>query len=94
LRRVLSGQSPVAQSESLAPEDRARELLVLGLRRMQGVDRSEFRDRSGYEIDQLIGAPLAQLVSRGLLNDDGLRLWLSREGLFVSDAIWPSILRT
>jgi hypothetical protein len=28
----------------------------------------------------------------GLLDDDGERLRLTREGLFVSDAIWPELL--
>ena len=38
LKRVLSGQSPIAEREQLADEDRARELLVFGLRRMGGVE--------------------------------------------------------
>ena len=93
LKRVLAGESPVAESETLSPEDRAREALVLGLRRMAGVDRREFTARSGFEVDALIGREMARFVELGLLSDESGRLRLTREGLFVSDAIWPAFLR-
>jgi oxygen-independent coproporphyrinogen-3 oxidase len=93
LKRVLAGQSPVAESETLAADDRARERLVFGLRRLAGVERAAFADQTGYEIDALVGEPLARMVAHGLLDDDGQCVRLTREGLFVSDAIWPLFLR-
>jgi oxygen-independent coproporphyrinogen-3 oxidase len=92
LRRVLAGTSPVAEREELSSEARARELLVFGLRRLQGVSRREFGRRTGYEIDTLVAPPLAKFAALGLLNDSGDRIKLTREGLFVSDAIWPEFL--
>ena len=93
LKRVLAGQSPVAESETLAPADRARELLVFGLRRLEGVDRRQFAERTGLELDALVMPQLGDLVAHGLLSDDGDRVRLTRAGLFVSDAIWPKFLR-
>ncbi|HVW38072.1 MAG TPA: radical SAM family heme chaperone HemW [Pirellulales bacterium] len=93
LKRVLAGESPVAESEMLSPEDKAREALVLGLRRMEGVDRREFAARSGFEVEALVGRELARFVELGLLFDQAGRVHLTREGLFVSDAIWPAFLR-
>lgn len=92
LKRVLAGESPVAEREKLLPEARAHELLVFGLRRIDGVSRREFAARSGYDIDVLVAAPLRKFVDLGLLADDGERVRLTREGLFVSDAIWPEML--
>ena len=92
LRRVLRGESPVAQRECLDPEARARELLVFGLRRIEGVERRWFAQRSGFEIDELIAQPLKNLIALGLLDDTGDGIRLTREGLFVSDAIWPELL--
>jgi oxygen-independent coproporphyrinogen-3 oxidase len=92
LRRVLAGESPVAEREQLSPEARARELLVFGLRRIDGVSRCEFRVRTGFDCDELVAAPLRKFVELGLLADDGERVRLTREGLFVSDAIWPEML--
>lgn len=92
LKRVLAGESPVVDRERLNAEARARELLVFGLRRLEGVERSEFTARTGFEIDQLIARPLAKFGDLGLLADDGRRVQLTREGLFVSDALWPEML--
>jgi oxygen-independent coproporphyrinogen-3 oxidase len=92
LKRVLAGESPVAEAETLAPAERARELLVFALRRLEGIDRGAFAERSGFQIDALVGEPLARFVEQGLLVDDGRHVRLSRAGLFVSDAIWPHFL--
>jgi len=92
IKRVLAGQSPVAEREQLNAEARAREFLVFRLRRIEGVARREFTERTGQELDPLIAAPLAKFVGLGILADDGDRIQLTREGLFVSDALWPEML--
>src|SRR5258708_30319028 len=53
LSRVLAGESPVAEREELLPEARARELLVFGLRRIDGVSRRQFQVRTGFECGDL-----------------------------------------
>ncbi len=93
LKRVLAGESPVAESETLAAEDVAREALVFGLRRLEGVDRVDFAERTGLEIDVLVGEELRRYVELGSLIDKGGRVRLSREGLLVSDSIWSDFLR-
>jgi putative oxygen-independent coproporphyrinogen III oxidase len=92
LKRVLAGESPVAEREELSAEARAHELLVFSLRRIDGVSRTDFRKRAGYDIDELAAAPLENFVDLGLLADDGEQIRLTREGLFVSDALWPALL--
>jgi oxygen-independent coproporphyrinogen-3 oxidase len=92
LHRVLAGRSPVAEREELPPQARARELLVFGLRRIEGVSRREFSERTGFEIEELAGIELRKFTEMGMLADDGERIRLTREGLFVSDAIWPEML--
>jgi oxygen-independent coproporphyrinogen-3 oxidase len=92
LKAVLNGKSPVAEREQLAPDAAAREFLVFSLRRLEGVSRNAFGERTGYHLDELIAAPLQKFVDLGLLADDGERIQLTREGLFVSDAMWPEML--
>lgn len=93
LARVLAGKSPVADTETLAPADRAREALVLGLRRLEGIDRVAFHARTGFDPDELTGPALRRFIDLGLLSDSAGRLRLTRAGLFVSDSIWPAFLR-
>jgi oxygen-independent coproporphyrinogen III oxidase len=93
IQRVLSGQSPVAESEALGPEDAARERLVFALRRLEGIDVEQFAAETGFSVQQLGGQSLPRLVESGLLDDSAGRLRLTRRGLMISDAIWPEFLR-
>ncbi|HMP05566.1 MAG TPA: radical SAM family heme chaperone HemW [Lacipirellulaceae bacterium] len=92
LARVERGQSPVAQREELPPESRARERLVLGLRRRSGVAKRSFAEATGFEVDALAGAAIARFAALGLMTDDGQSVQLTRDGLMVSDALWPELL--
>ena len=92
LRRVLDGQSPVAESEQLSAEELARDRLVFGLRRLEGICRAEFEDATGFRLDELAGAPLREFVALGLLEEVDSQIRLTRRGLMVSDSIWPSFL--
>ena len=92
LKRVLAGESPVAEREQLTPEQRARELLVFGLRRLEGVNGVEFSERTGFEIEQLAGDAVQRFVEQGLLQTTSNAVRLTREGLLVSDALWPELL--
>lgn len=92
LRRVLAGESPVAEREQLDSDARARERLIFGLRRTEGVCRDWFQEQTGLSLDELAGAAIGKYVQLGLLVDDGGCIRLTRDGLFVSDAIWPDLL--
>jgi oxygen-independent coproporphyrinogen-3 oxidase len=83
----------VAEIEQLGEEDRAREALVLGLRRLEGVERAAFLARFGFRVDDLGGDDLHRFVNEGLIDDDGRRIRLTRRGLLVSDALWPALVR-
>ena len=92
LRRVLGGQSPVADRECLNDEQRARERLVFQMRMIDGIDLPRFQQQTGYCVTSLIGPWLQRLVELGLVEHQHDRLRLTRDGLLVSDAIWPRIL--
>jgi oxygen-independent coproporphyrinogen-3 oxidase len=88
LRRVERGDSPTGPSEVLEPSPRARETAVLMLRRtVLGIDRDDFFVRTGFHLDGLLGQPIARFVSEGLLEDDGKRVRLTREGRFLADHV-------
>lgn len=93
LRRVESGRSPAGPSERLGSEGRARETAMLMLRRtVLGIDRTDFRHRTGHDLDELFGDVLARFVDRGLLEDDGSRVRFRREGVFLADTVLRELL--
>ncbi|MEO1498171.1 MAG: radical SAM family heme chaperone HemW [Planctomycetota bacterium] len=92
LKRVLAGESPVAERDHLSDEARARERLVFALRRLEGVDIEAFAAATGYRIDELAGDAIRAAVQHGLLMQNKKTLRLTRRGLLVSDALWPELL--
>lgn len=92
LRRVLSGESPVAESENLTREESARERFVFGLRRLAGIDVEGFVQEVGLEIKDLFGQSLERFIAMGFLEHAGNCLRLTRSGLLISDAMWPELL--
>jgi oxygen-independent coproporphyrinogen-3 oxidase len=88
LRRLEAGEPATGPTETLDPEARARETAVLMLRRTAvGLDREDFEWRTGFDLEALAGPAIRRAVSLGLLDDDGRRLRLTREGLFVADSV-------
>lgn len=92
LRRVLEGRSPVGDSEELPPEDRAREALVLGLRRTAGIEIPRFREDTGFEVGALTANRLDTYRADGLIEETSDRLRITREGRFLADSIVVDLL--
>jgi len=87
MARVLSGRSPVGEVDILDPADRARETLVVGLRRAAGVDQAAFRQTTGFELEEVAGAAIARHCEGGLLERTATGIRLTREGRFLADTV-------
>ena len=92
LSRIERGQSPVADAEELEPQHRARELLFLGLRRRDGINRADFRLQSGFDLDDVAGHAISENVTRGWLEQTELGIRLTQEGRFVADRVVADFL--
>jgi oxygen-independent coproporphyrinogen-3 oxidase len=93
MKGVLAAGECVGDVDAMTDEAAARERLVVGLRRRDGVARAAFRAASGFDLDVLAGAAIAGWVARGLATDDGAVVRLTRAGLLVSDGLWVDVLR-
>ena len=95
---VRRGNSPElpewtrAFEEKLEPEAKARETLVMGLRRIAGWGRDEFRAATGFDYDALRGSEIAKLAAAGLLGAGPDRLRLADDALFVSDTVFADLV--
>ena len=92
MTRVLAGVDASGDVDAMTAEAAARERLVVGLRRRDGVARRRFREASGHDVDALAGAAIADWVTQGLATDDGDRIRLTRAGMLVSDGLWSAVL--
>ncbi|NCC52965.1 MAG: radical SAM family heme chaperone HemW [Spartobacteria bacterium] len=71
---------------------RARERLVMGLRRMDGVSRDTFRAQTGYDYNDLCGEAITRLKAQGHLEESRGMLRVPARLLFVSDHIFSELV--
>jgi oxygen-independent coproporphyrinogen-3 oxidase len=90
--RMLGGTSPRAFTERLDPAAKARETLVMALRRRDGVSRDAFRQATGYDYRQLCGETMDWLTREGLLEETGTGVRLTDQGLFLSDGVFAELV--
>jgi oxygen-independent coproporphyrinogen-3 oxidase len=91
-RRLEQNSSPREFEEQLAPEAKARETLIIGLRLLAGVDRAAFRQQTGFDALALGGAALEQLIAQGLLEVSAENLRLTERALFISNRVFAELV--
>lgn len=87
IRRINEGPGATLQSECLTEEESARETLAIQLRRTDGISREQFLLRTGLAYDGLVKERPKVLLAENLIVDDGQRIYLTRKGYCVADAI-------
>jgi oxygen-independent coproporphyrinogen-3 oxidase len=92
IAKVLAGDDFAGDVDAMTDEQAARERLVVGLRRCDGIDRDAFHAASGFALDALAGDAIREWVASGLASDVGRRVRLTRSGLLVSDTLWAKVL--
>lgn len=92
LKRIEAGRSSIAEVDQITPQARACEIFAVGLRRLAGVNRMEFQQVSGEELDELCRGVIRKFERRGWLLDDGETVKLSPEGFFMADTIAGEII--
>jgi oxygen-independent coproporphyrinogen-3 oxidase len=87
LERIAAGRPATVQSETLQPDDRARETVSTQLRRVDGIGREQFVGQTGFDLEYLCGSAIRRHAAAALLADDGRRVSLTRKGVCVADAV-------
>jgi oxygen-independent coproporphyrinogen-3 oxidase len=83
-----------AQQEAVPPADRAREMLMMGLRLTEGVDAARFAARTGVTLDDALDdAVRAQALEADYLSWDGRILAATAAGRLRLDALLAVLLR-
>jgi oxygen-independent coproporphyrinogen-3 oxidase len=88
LEAVRSGRRPVAGEDWLDGQTRSFEAIALGLRRIDGVSRAEYRREFGEDPVEQHTDAVATGISAGLLELDEEHIRLSPRGrLFATEAL-------
>lgn len=89
---LRAGRTTVAGSETLQPDERAGEALMLGLRLSSGIDLDGFARRFGTHALERRAADIEELVSAGLLVRAGGRLALAPTATLVANEVLGRLL--
>ena len=76
----------------LTTEDEMAEFMFLGLRMTKGIVKADFEQIFGCRIEQIYGGVLKKYESMGLLMEKDGRVFLSREGIHVSNSVMAEFL--
>jgi oxygen-independent coproporphyrinogen-3 oxidase len=76
-----AGEVPVAEAETLTPEQIRLEILALGFRTREGVSLTTIREHPNGD------AKVAELVQAGLVREDHDRVIATASGLVVADRL-------
>jgi oxygen-independent coproporphyrinogen-3 oxidase len=79
---------PVEERTRVTDETRRQEALLLGLRRLSGVDLNAFESQYGVDVMVEYGAKLAPLVEAGLVETNQGWLRLTRRGLVLANEVF------
>jgi oxygen-independent coproporphyrinogen-3 oxidase len=90
VERTGTGQT---HTETLAPRERGREALLMGLRLAEGISLPRFAARTGLALDDAIDLTVQRdLIAAGFLVRDEQRLAATAEGRRRLDALLPALV--
>jgi oxygen-independent coproporphyrinogen-3 oxidase len=92
LRAYLAGDFSPCEVEQIEKKDGMAEFVILGLRLMRGVSAAEFRERFGVGIREVYGPVIRKYRENGLLAVNADRMYLTKEGISVSNTIMADFL--
>jgi oxygen-independent coproporphyrinogen-3 oxidase len=84
--RVAAGELPLSRALVASPEERLIREMALQLK-LGAIDAAYFRRKFGVEVLSRFGPAFESLRRRGMLDDQGDRIVLSRQGLIQVDAL-------
>ena len=92
IKKTLAGEPAVMSREQLSPEERAREAVMLGLRRRDGIDLDQFFERYGMRVENLEPQAFESHLAAGRLEILDGTLRLTDSGCCVADSVMSDFL--
>lgn len=92
IEKIRNGESILIDREILSVESQMEEFMYLGLRKVEGVSRTDFQNCFGKNVDDVYGEILDKLEEEQLLEFSGARIRLTHRGMDVSNCVLAEFL--
>lgn len=83
----------IAEEEVIDTTSAMEEFMFLGLRKIMGISMETFAQTFGVEYKEIYGNVHSKMVLQGLLIEEGDRVYLSRQGIDVSNYVMREFMR-
>lgn len=87
LRRIESGASPTAESETITISQLARERAAFGVRMIEGIDIDAIRKTTGVSLGELCASGIRKSLDEGLILKVDNRISLTERGILFADTV-------
>ncbi len=93
LEKVGEDGNGTAKRRALSPDDRARELVMMGLRLSEGINTKRFAEVTGIDVHQVIDADAkAQLIAGQFLSETSTHLIATKAGRLVLNGLLDRLI--
>ena len=97
IKRYRSGASLIESSEKLSPVRRAKETAAIKIRTRDGIDFGWFREKTGYDLEELERKALSELADKDLIKykregDSLTGIALKHRGILFCDTVSSALL--
>ena len=92
IEKIRNGESILIDREILSVESQMEEFMYLGLRKVEGVSRTDFQNYFGKNANDVYGKILDKLEEEHLLEFSGDRIRLTHRGMDVSNCVLAEFL--
>lgn len=93
IEKLGSKLLPIEGEEIINKSTEIEEYCILGLRKIKGIDKNEFKKRFNVEIEDIYGDVINKHIKNGLIIDDGRSIMLTKKGLDLSNLVEVDFLK-
>ncbi|KAF1300158.1 radical SAM family heme chaperone HemW [Enterococcus sp. JM9B] len=92
LEPLRKGKLPIYEEEFLTKENQMEEELFLGLRKLEGISKQNFRQKFNVDFHDIYGPVLPELKEKGWLLEEKDTVRLTKTGLFIGNEVFEKFL--
>ncbi len=78
----------------LSKKDLMAEMMIMGLRLINGVSKKKFRNKFGIGINEVYGKEVNCLIEQKLIIDNGDNIFLTKKGLLLGNQVFMKFLKS
>lgn len=92
VKEAMNSGRPILSTDDIGMKEMVEEEMFLGLRKMDGINKSQFKDKFGFSYETLYKEPVSLLIQKGWLFEDEQNLRLTEQGVLFGNEVFEKFL--